>query len=112
MPTHNFSLVGGMFLHFNLRVEVIKNLNLIWNQIGLEFRKDGKNKQPFLFFFSAMGRNLLTGPARHQRAARVAASGGYTARGPVGHRPAQLVQRGWRRPRPAVTRPTELVPRS
>jgi hypothetical protein len=40
MPMHNFSLVGGMFLHFNLRVEVIKNSNLIWIQIGLEFRKD------------------------------------------------------------------------
>jgi hypothetical protein len=88
MPTHNFSLVGGMFLHFNLRVEVVKNSNLIWIQIGLEFRKDWKNKQPFLFFFSAMGWNLLTDPARRLRAAHVAASEGSTARGPAGHRPA------------------------
>jgi hypothetical protein len=59
-----------------------------------------------------MGRNLLTGPARRLRAAHVAASGGSTARGSAGHRPAQLVQRAWRRPRPAVTQPTELVLRS
>jgi hypothetical protein len=87
-PTHNFSLVGGMFLHFNLRVEVVKNSNLILIQIGLEFRKDWKNKQPFLFFFSAVGWNLLTSPARRLRETRVAASGGSTARSPTGHRPA------------------------
>jgi hypothetical protein len=59
-----------------------------------------------------MGRNLLTGPARRLSAARVVASGGSTAHGPIGHRPAQLAQHAWRRHRPAVTRLAELVPRS
>jgi hypothetical protein len=29
MPMHNFSLVGEVFLYFILRVEVVKNSNLI-----------------------------------------------------------------------------------
>jgi hypothetical protein len=49
MLMHNFSLVGEMFLHFNLWVEVVKNSNLIWIQIGVEFRKDWKINNPFYF---------------------------------------------------------------
>jgi hypothetical protein len=47
---------------FIVRVEVIEIVNLIWIQIGLEFRKDLKNKKPFLIFLLAMGRNPPAGP--------------------------------------------------
>jgi hypothetical protein len=46
-----FSLGGEVLLYFIVRVEVTKIVNLIQIQIGLEFRKDLKNKKPFLFFY-------------------------------------------------------------
>jgi hypothetical protein len=58
-----FSLGGEVLLYFIVRVEVIKIVNLIWIQIGLEFRKDLKHKKPFLIFLLAMGRNLDGSPA-------------------------------------------------
>jgi hypothetical protein len=52
-----FSLGGEVLLYFIVQVEVIEIINLIWNQIGLEFRKDLKNKKSFPIFLLAMGRN-------------------------------------------------------
>jgi hypothetical protein len=46
-----FSLCGEVLLYFSVRVEVIKIVNLIRIQIGLEFGKDLKNKKPFSFFY-------------------------------------------------------------
>jgi hypothetical protein len=46
-----FSLGGEVLLYFSVRVEVIEIVNLIRIQIGLEFRKDLKNKKPFSFFY-------------------------------------------------------------
>jgi hypothetical protein len=46
-----FSLGGEVLLYFSVRVEFIKIVNLIRIQIGLEFRKDLKNKKPFSFFY-------------------------------------------------------------
>jgi hypothetical protein len=59
-----------------------------------------------------MGQNLLIGLARRLSTAHVAASGGSTVRGPIGHRSAQLAQHTWRHHRPAVTRPAEFIPDS
>jgi hypothetical protein len=58
-----FFLHGEVLLYFSVRVEVIEIINLIRIQIGLEFRKDLKNKKPFSFFLLAMDWNSLTGPA-------------------------------------------------
>jgi hypothetical protein len=49
-----FFLHGEVLLYFSVRVEVIEIINLIRIQIGLEFRKDLKNKKPFSFFLLAM----------------------------------------------------------
>jgi hypothetical protein len=46
-----FSLCGEVLLYFSVRVEVIEIINLIWIQIGLEFRKGLKNKKSFSFFY-------------------------------------------------------------
>jgi hypothetical protein len=46
-----FSLFCEVLLYFSVRVEVIKIVNLIRIQIGLEFIKDLKNKKPFSFFY-------------------------------------------------------------
>jgi hypothetical protein len=45
-----FSLGGEVLLYFIVWVEVLKIVNLIRIQFGLEFRKDLKNKKPFSFF--------------------------------------------------------------
>jgi hypothetical protein len=62
MSMHNFSLVGKVFLYFILRVEVIKNSNLIWIQIGLEFRKDWKINSHI--YFSSRPRAETFSPAQ------------------------------------------------
>jgi hypothetical protein len=46
-----FSLGGEVLLYFSVRVEVVEIVHLIQIQIGLEFRKDLKNKRHFSFFF-------------------------------------------------------------
>jgi hypothetical protein len=46
-----FSLGGEVLLYFIVQVEVIEIVNLIQIQIGLEFRKDLKNKKCFPFFY-------------------------------------------------------------
>jgi hypothetical protein len=59
-----FSFGGEVLLYFIVRVEVIEIVNLIWIQIGLEFRKGLKNKKPFLIFLLAMGQNPPRRPSR------------------------------------------------
>jgi hypothetical protein len=68
MPMHNFSLVGEVFLYFILWVEVVKNSNLIWIQIGLEFRKYWKINSPF--YFSSQPWAETFSPAQQQHSHR------------------------------------------
>jgi hypothetical protein len=58
-----FSLGGEVLLYFSVRVEVIEIVNLIRIQIGLEFRKDLKNKKPFKFFYRSWAET--SSPALH-----------------------------------------------
>jgi hypothetical protein len=104
-----FSLGGEVLLYFIERVEVVKiqiwfKIKLVWN-----LEKIWKNKQPFSFFLSAVGQNLLNGPAWHRISllctAHEATRGDSTTRGPVGHWSAQLA----RRHRPEDDRPTEFI---
>jgi hypothetical protein len=58
-----FSLGDEVLLYFIVRVEVIKIVNLNWIQIGLEFRKDLKNKKHFSFSYWPWAETLPVGLA-------------------------------------------------
>jgi hypothetical protein len=57
-----FSLGGEVLLYFSVRVEVVEIVHLIQIQIGLEFRKDLKNKRHFSFFSIGHGQKLPQRP--------------------------------------------------
>jgi hypothetical protein len=57
-----FSLGGEVLLQFMVRVEVTEIINLIWIQIGSEFRKDLKIKKLFPDFHWPWVEFLPTGP--------------------------------------------------
>jgi hypothetical protein len=86
-----FSLGGEVLLYFIMHVEVIEIINLISILNGLEFRKDLKNKKPFLIFLLAMGRNppRAAQPSLPQPLSCVAQERPRTGSSPTPHRIAE-----------------------
>jgi hypothetical protein len=70
-----FSLGGEVLLYFIVWVEVIEIVNLIWIQIGLEFRKDLKNKKPFSISYWPWDETLPTSQAEPALASLVCSLG-------------------------------------
>jgi hypothetical protein len=59
MPLH-ILLCDEVLLYFNLWIEVVQRLNLIWIQIGLQIiKKFGNEKCLYIYIYKAMGRILL-----------------------------------------------------